>query len=155
VRRPRGAEVVTRQSVVVKIQELMQAPGAMLKRADPCTMVIFGAGGDLTKRKLIPALFHLKMSGFLPDDFRVVGCARESFDDASFRAAMRKVIDEFGPKPLDKKLWERFEASLYYMTGDLADPETYKKLNERLVSLERGHAADHCGRLVYLAIPPS
>jgi glucose-6-phosphate 1-dehydrogenase len=139
----------------VKIAELMQTPESLLKKADPCTMVIFGAGGDLTKRKLVPALFHLRLGGFLPEDFRVVGVAREQFDDQSFRVAMRKAIAEFAPKIMNEKIWQQFESRLFYLTGDLDNPETYKKLSERLAQLERGLPPDQCGRLCYLAIPPS
>ncbi|HEY2825547.1 MAG TPA: glucose-6-phosphate dehydrogenase, partial [Gemmatimonadales bacterium] len=146
---------MTRQSVVVKIAEVMGTPESLLKKADPCTMIIFGAGGDLTRRKLMPALFHLRLHGFLPEDFRVIGVAREPFDDQSFRVAMRKAIAEFAPKDMNAKVWDQFESRLFYITGDLDKLETYKKLSERLAQVERGLPPDQCGRLCYLAIPPS
>ena len=100
-----------RLSVAARIAEALHPAASAVKAAEPCTLVIFGAGGDLTRRKLLPALYHLMYDGLLPPDFAVVGVAREPLDDASFRAAMQRGLEEFasdgGSSPLAASLSER------------------------------------------------
>ena len=102
---------MTRPSVAVplRLSEVMQAPPEPFKIGDPCTAVILGAGGDLTQRKLMPALFHLLHDGLLHDDFSVVGAAREQLSDAEFRLCMRQAVatsTEVSQVPDEK--WDRF-----------------------------------------------
>ncbi len=141
-------------SVAAKIAEVVRAPARPLRRGEPCAVVIFGASGDLTRRKLIPALFHLKGDGLLPDAFTVVGVAREPLDDRSFRAAMRRALDEFGPPQVDGDAWSHFQASLHYVAGDLGDRATYEALREKLNAADATLPAGS-GHLFYLALPPS
>src|ERR1700733_7908241 len=76
------------------------------KAVEPCSIVIFGASGDLTARKLIPALYHLHKDKQMPADFRVIGFARRDKTDDSFRAELRAALDEFSrTKPVDDKVW--------------------------------------------------
>ena len=142
----------TRLSVAVRIAETGEFPAEDLKRADACTMVIVGAGGDLTRRKLLPALFRLERAGLLPKEFAVLGVAREPFSDEAFRAAMRTAVERADAMDLQK--WGRFERRLYYLTGDLDAPATYEGIARRLAEVECT-APDKGGRLFYLAIPPS
>ena len=72
----------------------------------PCIMVIFGAAGDLTKRKLIPALYNLKKSNLLSDNFAVIGVARAEFDTAEFRRRLRDDMDEFATEEIDSPSWD-------------------------------------------------
>src|ERR1035437_7078293 len=99
------------------------------KPLDSCTIVIFGASGDLTARKLIPALYHLFKEKQMPSDFRVVGFARREKTDASWRQELRPALDQFSrTKPVDETVWKEFAANLFYCRGDLADAAAYKKL---------------------------
>src|SRR3954463_13568821 len=120
--------------------DLTDAPtphvGEARKPADPCSIVIFGASGDLTARKLIPALYHLYKEKQMPPAFRVVGFARRDKTDAAWRQELRAALDQFSrTKPVDEKVWQEFSANLVYCVGDLTDAAAYKKLEEKLSSL--------------------
>src|SRR5215467_4538878 len=79
------------------------------KPAEPCSIVIFGASGDLTSRKLIPALYHLHKEKQMPPDFRIVGFARREKTDASWRQELRQALEQFSrTKPPDGQVWEQF-----------------------------------------------
>jgi glucose-6-phosphate 1-dehydrogenase len=124
------------------------------KQLAPCTIVIFGASGDLTARKLIPALYHLFKEKQMPPAFHVVGFARREKNDASWRAELRTALDQFSrTKPVDDKVWSAFAENLFYCQGDLTDDAAYKKLEELLVSF--GSAPLRENLLFYLAISPS
>lgn len=114
------------------------------------TIVIFGASGDLTQRKLIPALFNLRCKQRLPADLQIVGVASTALSDADFRARMREGVDQFAVAPFTEDEWNDFSARLFYRAGGFADSETYVRLAQSLGELERG-AVD---RLYYLATPP-
>ena len=75
------------------------------RQADPCIIVIFGASGDLTRRKLLPAIYNLAESGHLPADFAVIGVARHDMDDSAFRAQMREQVRTAENEPLDAAKW--------------------------------------------------
>jgi glucose-6-phosphate 1-dehydrogenase len=108
-----------------------------LKRAGPCTLVIFGAG-DLLHRKLMPSLFHLMMDGLLSDEFAVITVARESMDDRSFRAKVVDALRTFLPDhaQFDPRAGERFAERLGYISGELDDSATYTALRERLAEAD-------------------
>jgi glucose-6-phosphate 1-dehydrogenase len=123
-------------------------------------MVIFGAGGDLTGRKLIPALFSLTADRLLPAEFQVMGVNRGAASDASFAEEMRPLVSEFARvQPVRKPAWASFAHQLHYLEGDLTDPRTYDGLAHSLKELEaqRGSAYGKAGanRLFYLATPPT
>jgi glucose-6-phosphate 1-dehydrogenase len=120
----------------------------------PCAFVLFGATGDLTRRKIVPALFSLKQQNLLPDPFVVVAFARRDKTDASCRDELREAVKEFAPQlPADGPEWQEFARSLYYLRSTLDDPEGYKRLSERLAELDRERGL-HGNRLFYLATPP-
>jgi glucose-6-phosphate 1-dehydrogenase len=124
------------------------------KPLDPCTIVIFGASGDLTARKLIPAFYHLFKEKQMPSDFRIVGFARREKTDASWRLELRAALDQFSrTKPVDEKVWHAFAEKLSYCQGDLTDDAAYKNLEELLTSF--GSAPLRENLLFYLAISPS
>lgn len=143
-----------RLSVMARIAEVMREPASSMKKAEPCVLVIFGAGGDLTRRKLMPALFRLKRHGLLSDDFAVVGVAREEFGDTAFREAMGKALAEFAKDDFDAAVWETFSRKVYYVSGDFTNPGLYASLKAAIEKAEQSVSAG-CGRLFYLAIPPS
>ncbi len=114
------------------------------------TIVIFGATGDLTQRKLIPALFHQVAKGRLPQDIRIAGFARRPYDDAAFRAHLLEGLERFAPEILHHPAWEAFQERIHYVQGDLSQEEDYGKLHAALKALEGGPA----DRLYYLATAP-
>ena len=120
--------------------------------AGPCALVIFGATGDLTKRLLIPALYHLKRSHLLPDDFALIGISRAELKDEEFRVSVATSLQQLTGEAIDVADWRWLASRLRYMSGALDDPATY----ERLGALLRGTDADHRtggNYLFYLAIP--
>jgi glucose-6-phosphate 1-dehydrogenase len=128
--------------------------GETRKAVDPCTIVIFGASGDLTARKLIPALYHLAKEKQLPTDYRIVGFARREKTDESWRAELRAALDQFSrTKPVDEAVWKKFAANLFYCVGDLTDAAAYQKLEGVLNGF--GSAPLRENLLFYMAISPS
>ena len=123
--------------------------------AEPCTVVIVGASGDLTKRKLVPALYTLGTEGMLPTSFAIVGFARKEISDEEFRTEMRAGCEKFARhRPVDEALWNTFGSGLYFQAGDYDDPKAWAALKERLekIDKERGIPGN---RVFYLATPPS
>lgn len=119
---------------------------------DPCTLVIMGASGDLTARKLVPALYRLYQNGCLPDPFLVVGCGRTELSDSTFRDKMRAAL-ESSLQPQDSR-WQEFAASFHYRSVDYGDLPSFFTLAEFLRDLDSRKGC-HGNRLFYLAIPPS
>lgn len=114
------------------------------------TIVIFGASGDLTRRKLVPSLFNLYRKGRLPAGTRIVGFARRPYDDQIFREMMYTAVKKFVGDILDEALWASFAPMLHYVQGDLESPESYRYLDQALRRLEEGPS----NRLYYLATAP-
>ena len=126
----------------------------MRKPVEPCSIVIFGASGDLTARKLIPALYHLAKDKQMPPTFRIIGFARRDKTDESWRAELRTALDQFSrTKPVDEQVWKDFSANIFYCVGDLTDPVAYAKLEQKLTSF--GSAPLRKNLLFYLATQPS
>src|SRR6266704_7174438 len=122
--------------------------------AEPCTVILFGASGDLAKRKVIPAMYDLAIHNALGPRYAIVGFARTAMSEEAFRSGLgeaAKTISEVGP--IDPKQWDAFSSNLYYCPGDYANPESYALLCKRLTELE---AAKNLGgnRLFYLSTPP-
>jgi glucose-6-phosphate 1-dehydrogenase len=116
--------------------------------------VIFGASGDLTSRKLIPALFQLFVAKQLPDPFRIVGFARREKSDSQWRAEVRAALEQFSrTRPIDPAQWDAFAANLSYCQGEFSDLSAYKKLGAQLAGF--GPEALRHNVLAYLAISPS
>jgi glucose-6-phosphate 1-dehydrogenase len=122
---------------------------------EAATIVIFGASGDLTRRKLIPSLHSLGCEGHLPRTVQVLGVARSALTDEAFRARLYKGVAEYARlTPRVCELWSSFAGRHSYLAGGYDDPDTYRRLGERLAQYdaERGTSAN---RLFYLATPPS
>jgi glucose-6-phosphate 1-dehydrogenase len=115
----------------------------------PCVLVIFGASGDLTKRKLIPALFGLYREKLLPEEFAVLGVSRTPFSDDAFRDHLRDRIRDDSPGTFDQASWDAFAGRVFYQPGDIDDPASANSLRERIrnVAGERGIP----GNLVFYA----
>jgi glucose-6-phosphate 1-dehydrogenase len=128
--------------------------GPALKNLNTCSIVIFGASGDLTARKLIPALYHLFKEKQMPATFRVIGFARREKTDALWRQELRTALDQFSrTKPVDEAVWTAFAENIFYCIGDLTDDAAYTKLGKQLESF--GDSALHDNLLFYFAISPS
>ena len=121
--------------------------------ARPCTMVVFGASGDLTRRKLMPALFRLECAGALPDPLKIVGFARTAMDDARFRGETLDALGAGGVAGKDAAARARFASRLSYVTGRYDDPGSFARLREHVGALAAVGAAG--GEVYYLALPPS
>jgi glucose-6-phosphate 1-dehydrogenase len=117
-----------------------QAQNVTIKRsrpAGPCVVVIFGAAGDLTKRKLFPALYNLAANKLLPENFGVIGLARAPKDDQSFRQDLTEAMQQFATTALDPNIWQWLAERTYYLNGTFEDPNTYARLKELLTKLDR------------------
>ena len=120
----------------------------------PCAMVIFGVTGDLTGRKLMPALYELAVGHPLPEGFSIVGVSHRDWSDADFRANMREAVARGARTPLTDESWDLFARGLFYVRGDFADHATYAALGERLEAVSRERRVGG-NRLFYLATAPS
>jgi glucose-6-phosphate 1-dehydrogenase len=122
---------------------------------EPFVLIIFGASGDLTRRKLMPALFALYATRTLPEPFAIVAVARTEMSSEDFRRRMRQAVDEFGRvRPPSEGVWDRFARAVVYVPGDPKDPGLYARLDQVLRELERGRGGP-TNRLFYCATPPS
>jgi glucose-6-phosphate 1-dehydrogenase len=129
--------------------------GLLLRRTpDPCVFVILGASGDLTQRKLIPALYSLAYRHLLPEKFAIVGAARTEETDEGFRARMEEAVKEHARDPFRPDIWDPLAEGMSYISTDFGDKEFEQRLNERVDQLddERGTAGN---RVVYFAVPPN
>jgi glucose-6-phosphate 1-dehydrogenase len=133
------------------------APPAALQSGDPCSLVIFGAVGDLARRKLMPAIYYLAKKKLLASHFRVIGVGRESIDDDAYRTMMHEALatlDEV-KDGVDPAVWKDLAPRLSWVSGDLTKPEVYKAIGERLGSFEKLLEDEkERNRLFYLAVPP-
>ncbi len=120
----------------------------------PCTVVIFGATGDLTHRKLVPALYTLKREGLLPPRAAVVGFARNALDSAAFASDLEVAAKQFSRTPVDDAGWKDFAEGLSYVAGDFADPAGFARLKSALEAIDRARGTGG-NRLFYFATPPS
>jgi glucose-6-phosphate 1-dehydrogenase len=124
------------------------------RRPDPCILVIFGASGDLTAKKLLPALYSLSYRRLLPESFAIVGAARSEESDDDFRERMKQAIREHARDPFEEEVWERLADGMHYVTLDFADAKAEDDLRDTLTALdkERGTLGN---RVYYFAVPPS
>ena len=122
--------------------------------AQPCTLVIFGASGDLTRRKLLPAVYNLLLDRLLPPDYAVLGLGRKPMSDDEFREVARTGIEEFSRQTMDPERWKDFQGRLFYINGEIDDPSTFASMKDRLHDIEtKFNLPGH--RIFYLAIPPT
>lgn len=121
------------------------------KQIMPHTLVIFGASGDLTSRKLIPALYSLFRKGRLPKETRVVGVSRTKYTHEAWREELAESTAKFAPKEFDSAAWQSFSSNIFYHPGDIDDAESFAALSKLLDELEQGAS---CTRLYYLATAP-
>ncbi len=124
------------------------------KTGEPCAVVIFGASGDLTKRKLMPALYNLAVSRALPSGSAIIGVSRRESSHEDFRRDMKEAITRFSRRKIDQAVWSDFERGVSYVPGTFEDPTTYQKLRLELERLDKERGTRE-NRLYYLAVPPA
>ncbi len=122
------------------------------QEAPACALVIFGGSGDLTHRKLMPALYNLMLDGLLPAGCTVLGLGRKPMDDAAFRAVSREGVARYSRRPLDVARWAEFSQRLFYCAGDIAEADLYRKVKTHLAQCSSDAARPS---IFYLAIPPA
>ena len=122
--------------------------------APPSVLVIFGATGDLTRRKLLPALYRLAQQRLIASEFAILGTARPTMTDDEFRAAMQAAIAEFGPdvRP-DEAAWQSFAQRIYYRGGEFNDAALYAELKSKLEAIDQEYDTQG-NRIFYLATAP-
>ena len=147
---------VSPRHVAARASNVLQLLGSERRQADPCTIVILGANGDLAKRKLLPAIYQLAKDKLLPDGCDVLGIARGEMEDDGFRRMMGDVVrasDEI--QDFDEAVWRDLAPRMHYVAGDLSDASSYQKIGQRLEVIEEQRQVEQRNRLFYLAVPPS
>ena len=138
--------------------ETETVPGEAIQKertVKPCALVIFGATGDLAKRKLLPALYNIAKEGWLPEGFEVVGVGRSAADEQAFRKVHQEATAKFSrTKPVDAQVWDQLSEHIHYVLGDHTTPDTYKRLLEKLDSLDRERGTQG-NRIFFFSTPPS
>lgn len=139
-------------------EEVVRNPlrlGTALERVpEPCVLVVFGATGDLTSRKILPAIYNLRRSGLLPAETAVLGFSRRPLSDEDFRKLMEDSCANFSRVKVEPGLWHDFAEGVFYQQGEFSDRAAYKDLAERLEQIDAARGT-RGNRLFYLATPPS
>ncbi|MGD0289845.1 MAG: glucose-6-phosphate dehydrogenase [Candidatus Binataceae bacterium] len=120
----------------------------------PCIVVIFGGAGDLSHRKLLPALYNLMVEAELPSKFAIVGFSMEQLDDDAYRKFARTGIEEFSRQKLNEEVWNKFAPLLHFVSGSFSEAGDYARLRGRLEQLD-GEVGSAGNRIFYFAIPPA
>src|SRR5947209_6821209 len=128
-------------------------PAGPPRQTGPCVMVIFGATGDLTARKLFPALYNLAKSNMLSREFAVVGFAKNEYSTEEFRKLMGQNLDNFATEKVDPDLKEWLLQRLYYVSGSFSDSPSYQRLAQTLAEAAKNHST-HGNCFFYLATSP-
>jgi glucose-6-phosphate 1-dehydrogenase len=140
---------------VATTQENPLLEGLPVRRSpDPCVLVIFGASGDLTQRKLFPALYSLAAHRMLPKRFAVVGVARSEETDDEFRERMKEAVKEYGREEFREEIWETLADGMRYVAADFTDEEGLDRLAETINELDKERNIGG-NRVYYLATPPA
>jgi len=122
-------------------------------QGDPCVMVIFGATGDLTKRKLIPALLNLAQEEVLSKQFAIVGVAGNDLTTETFRKTLGEEMPQFAPDPIDLKMWEWLKERIFFVKGDFGDADTFKRLKQQIDDVDKSQNTGG-NKFFYLAVAP-
>jgi glucose-6-phosphate 1-dehydrogenase len=147
-------EVVGDRPAPVLLRGTELVPQEPARRPEPCVLVIFGASGDLTRRKLLPAVYSLAVRRLLPERFAVVGLGRTPLSSEAWRAEMHEAVGNHGRDPPDEAAWTGLAAGMHYLARDFADPETEGALRALLTHLDEERAT-RGNRLFYMAVPPA
>ena len=162
MRRGFGAHVEPKVEPTAESRRFAQGRTAMTitadtrtaRPADPCSLVIFGASGDLTHRLLVPALYNLSAAGLLPDAFALIGVARSEMSSEAFRADLATSLPKYATRKVDDAVARKLLAGVAYVQGEPDDPASYQRIGRELDRIERERATGG-NRLFYLATPPT
>src|SRR5438105_1264206 len=136
------------------VENPMRAGMRLERTAEPCAVVIFGASGDLAKRKLIPALYRLVQERLLPAEFAIIGLGRTAMTDEEFREKMKQAVVEFSEaKSVDEEVWQSFAGGMRFLPSNIDRPECYGELAEMLEQVDRERGTQG-NRLFYLSVAP-
>ena len=144
---------MSNQTITSAPAGLFTAEEGLQKIPDPCVVVIFGASGDLTKRKLMPSLFSLACEGLLPEQFAIIGVARSEMDDQSFRQKILAGVEAHSRLKPKCEMWPGFAQDVFYHRANYDDPAAYKALVELLAKIDQERSVS-CNCLFYLSTPP-
>jgi glucose-6-phosphate 1-dehydrogenase len=145
---------MTTADAATTLSDQLAAGDARAVATEPVTIVIFGGGGDLAHRKLLPALYNLHMDGLLPPRVAIVGVGRTETTDDAYRAFAKDGVARFSRRPLDEQAWTMFAASVFFAKASIDDGGAFAPLGARLDIIEHEHGLTG-NRIYYLAIPPS
>ena len=136
------------------VDEIRAQTARTVRETPPCALVVFGAGGDLTHRKIFPALWNLLLDGLLPSSFTAIGVSRGEMSDDAFREEMGRSVSGFSRRPVTEDGWSKFAESMKWIAGDFTSDATFDALKAALEESDekRGTAGN---RIFYLATPPS
>src|SRR5579863_9368011 len=152
LRKSEGPTMTASKSAVIESAEPTRQ--SSISPADPCTIVIFGASGDLARRKLVPALYGLAAQNCLARRFAIIGFARTPMSDEAFQQSAVDSVKKFADaNTLREEECKEFANALAYVSGEYHHPEAFEKLRNRLEELDREHKLNG-NRLFYLATPP-
>lgn len=141
-------------STVIQAKPILADKTPQLPQSEPCLLTIFGASGDLTRRKLMPALFDLACVGCVHPYFHVLGTGRSEMNDASFRKQMKEWVKKSrDATEFNDDRWDWFSERLHYLPGDISDPSLYQKIKDKLASYNQSGSAHN--RLFYVSTPAS
>ena len=145
---------MTAAGTLASLAEQVASNGSRASTPQPVSIVIFGGGGDLAHRKLLPALYNLHLDGLLPPRVAIVGVGRSPMSDDAYRAFASDGIRRFSRRPLDEHAWETFAASIFFAAASIDDEHAFAPLGSRLdiIEHERGLSGN---RIYYLAVPPA
>ena len=136
------------------LENPLRAGLALERVPEPCLLVVFGATGDLTSRKILPAIYNLRRAGLLPAETSVVGFSRRPLSDTDFRHLMRESVEANSRVKVEDGLWSDFAEGIFYQPGEFGDRAAYRELSERLEQIDAARGT-RGNRLFYLATPPS
>ena len=141
-------------SAVIEVNPLEQFSAEPPAAGDSCLLIIFGASGDLTRRKLIPSLYNLACEGCMNPQFEVLGVGRTAMTSDEFRSKLRESASKSGDtRDFTERHWEDFAKRLHYFAGDINDPQFYARLRDELGKMQRGGSSPN--RLFYVSTPAS
>jgi len=118
-----------------------------------CVLAVFGGAGDLSHKKLLPALYNLSLDGDLPEHFAIVGFSMEKLDDQAYRQFARDGIERNSRRPLTAEAWDKFAPCLHFVSGTFSEAGDYQKLKQRIAQCDQTLGADG-NHIFYFAIPP-
>src|SRR5687767_7018018 len=142
------------QTAETIVENPLRAGMRLERTAEPCAVVIFGASGDLAKRKLIPALYRLVQERLLPAEFAIIGLGRTAMTDDEYREKMKESVVEFSEaKKVDDEVWNSFAQGMKFLPSNIENAECYQVLAKMLEEVDRDRGTQG-NRLFYLSVAP-